>query len=68
MKPNALNPNSLRQRIIRLRVGQSLFIAAEDYNESTARYYASQLGFKYGRTYKTHINRDKGGYQISREA
>jgi hypothetical protein len=68
MIANATNPNSLRQHIIALEVGQSIFISMDEHAESTARHYASLLGFKFNRTYRTRIDRANRGYLITREA
>lgn len=68
MNTNAVNPNSLRQRVIALEVGQSLFVSIDEHSETVARHYASQIGFRYNRTYSAKRDRERRGYVITREA
>lgn len=63
-----VNPNSLRQRILALSVGESMFVLNDDYCEGTARHCASDLAFRFNRKYRVSRNREKRGFSVTREA
>jgi hypothetical protein len=63
-----INPNSLRQRILSLTVGESLFVLIDDYTENAARHCASELSFRYSRKYKVSRDRERRGFTVIREA
>lgn len=68
MAANYSNPNSLRQRIIALTAGETLFLSVDEYAEATARFYASQLGPLFNRRYKVRRDRSRNGFTITMEA
>lgn len=63
-----INPNSLRQRILSLTVGESMFVLIDDYTENAARHCASELSFRFARRYKVHRDRALRGFTVTREA
>lgn len=62
------NPNSLRQRMLALEVGDSMFVPIEESAETTVRNYASTLKFIGGRSFKVSRDRDRHGVTVTREA
>lgn len=63
-----INPNSLRQRILSLTIGESLFVLIDDYTENAARNCASELSFRFSRKYKVRRDRERRGFTVTREA
>lgn len=59
---------SFRQRVIDLEVGEAITIPVDVIGFTTIRYYATDLGFAYGRKYTTHRNRIDRTYTIQRIA
>ena len=64
---SAVNPHSLRQRIIALAVGQSLAVSVDEHADTSVRHYASNLGFLMGRKYLTRIARESREIIVTRE-
>lgn len=63
-----MNNISFRQRIINMEAGESITIPVDVVGYTTIRGYASDLGFAYQRTYRTHRNRAERTYTITRIA
>lgn len=59
---------SLRASILEMQVGEQLTISIQDYGYTTARTYASELGFCTGRKYRTRRNTKERTYTITRES
>lgn len=59
---------SLRQRVLEMRVGDSITIPVKENSYTTIRSYASDLGFATGRSYSTRRNREDRTYSIIRNS
>lgn len=57
---------SLREQVLKMRVGEQLTIPVTEYGYTTIRSYASDLGFAYNRKYSTKRNREERTYTIVR--
>ena len=68
MTSSHINPFSLRQRILGLAIGESMFVLIEDYTENAARHCASELSFRFDRKYKVNRERERRGFTVTREA
>ena len=62
------DPNSLRQRMLALEVGESMFVPIDVSAETTVRNYASTLKFIGGRSFKVSRDQDRHGVKVTREA
>jgi len=62
------DPNSLRQRILALAVGEFLFVPFDESKENTVRNYASTLSFLEARRYSVSRDRVRQGVTVTREA
>lgn len=63
-----VNPNSLRQRMLALAVGETMFVPLAVCAETTVRNYASTLKFIGGRSFKVSRDHDRHGVIVKREA
>ena len=63
-----INPNSLRQRMIALAVGEVMFVSMEEHAETTVRNYASTLCFTSERKYTVARDKERRGVTVTREA
>ena len=61
-----MTSKSLRQRVLEMRVGDSITIPVVEHSYTTIRSYASDLGFATGRSYSTRRNREERTYSIIR--
>lgn len=59
---------SLRQRVLAMKIGESIVVPVKEHAYTTIRTYASDLGFATGRTYTTSRNREERTYTIIRRA
>lgn len=59
--------DSLRSRILKMEVGETLTIPIVENGYTTIRGYASDLGFAYKRVYSTSRNREERTYTIIRK-
>ena len=62
------NPKSLRQRMLSLAIGESMFVSIEDNAETTVRNYASTLSFIGDRRFNVSRDRERHGLTVTREA
>lgn len=63
-----MSSKSLRQRVLEMRVGDSITIPVVEHSYTTIRSYASDLGFATGRSYSTRRNREERTYSIIRNS
>lgn len=63
-----MTSKSLRQRVLEMRVGDSITIPVAEHSYTTIRSYASDLGFATGRSYSTRRNREERTYSIIRNS
>lgn len=68
MNGTHINPNSLRQRILALAVGEAMFVSIDDYTENAARHSASELAFQYSKKFRVRRDRENRGFTVTREA
>lgn len=57
---------SLRDRVLKMCVGETIVIPIADYSYTTIKSYASDLGFIYKRKYTSKRNREDRTYTITR--
>lgn len=62
------NPDSLRQRVMRMEIGDKISVAADEIGYYTLRTYASQVGFQTGHTYTSSVDRATRSLTITRTA
>lgn len=59
---------SLRQRVLELKVGETIVVPVAEHSYTTIRSYASDLGFATGHSYSTSRNREARTYTIIRNS
>lgn len=65
---NYMTKMSLRQRVLRMGIGEKITIPVKEHSYTTIRSYASDLGFATGRSYSTRRNREERTYTIIRNS
>lgn len=62
------NKNSLRGRLLEMKVRETIVVPLARYNSPTVRNYASLLGRDYGRRYSTHYDSAAQVHIVTRES
>lgn len=65
---NMAKRQSLRARILALRVGEFVVVPSSDYGYGTVRGYAYELGLCWGRRFSTHLDGESKTYTVFRTA
>ena len=60
------NPTPLRQQIIGMKKGAVLVFSVDEHQIGSIRNYASEIGFRYSRTYKTSLDRQSRTITVKR--